>query len=446
MDRRDRVGGMTGRGGRSRRSSRRQAPPEPVELTLYGFTHGGEAVGRRPDGKVCFVPHAIPGERVRVQVTDERKSWSRGALVEVLDPSPDRVAPPCPYARPGVCGGCSLQHVRPQRQAELLRQVVVDQLERIGHIDEPPVTGTRRPHPGDGLGYRNRARFSIDRQGRLGFHRQGSDEVVHIDRCPLLTEQAHASRVEAGDEWSGAESVTARADESGHGMIEVVPGAAALPALPAGERSVVLVDAVGAVHALRGSSELQHRVGDATFAVSATSFFQPSVAGAAVLVEEVLAAARVSPGDRVLDLYCGVGLFSHALSEAGATVTAVEAHPVAVADARRNLASEDVDVLEDDAAAVAARFADSTGDPEQTARPFDTVVLDPPRRGAGPELCTDLGRLAPARVVYVACDPAALARDAGSLVGLGFRLTRVVPVDQFTHTGHVEAVATFLRG
>ena len=424
-----------------------QPPAEPVVLTLHGFTHGAEAVGRRPDGKVCFVAHALPGERVRVAIETERKRWSRGRLLEVIEPSSDRVAPPCPYARPDACGGCMLQHVRPARQAELLRQVVIDQLERIGHIHDPPVKGTRRPHTAgeqpedaeEGLGYRTRARFSVDAQGRLGFHRQRTHEVIPIDHCRLLTDGAHGARVEAGDGWRGARSVAVSSGDDGTGLIEVTPGEDPLTDLPEGDRAIVLIDELGHDHVLRGDASVRHMVHGASFQVSATSFFQPSPAGASMLVEEVLEGTKVTPGDRVLDLYSGVGLFSRFLADAGGQVTAYEVHPAAVRDALVNLGSRDVEVVQTDAHEGILRCL-------AQERRFDSVVLDPPRQGAGQEVCTDMARLAPSRVVYVACDPAALARDAKMLVGLGYRLVRVVPIDQFTHTGHIEAVATFHRG
>lgn len=419
----------------------RTPPAEPVEVRVHGFAHGGEAVGRRPDGKVCFVAHALPGERVRVRIETEHRRWSRGHLVEVLEASPDRVTPPCPYAGPGRCGGCTLQHATVDRQATLLRQVLVDQLERIGKIAEPPVTATRQPHAGTGnLAYRTRARFSVAGDGRLGFHRHASGDIEPVDHCRLLTDAAHRVRREAGDDWRGTDSVTVRAGDGGARLLEVVPGQDVLATLPGGDAALVLVDALGVAHSLRGDPALSHTVHGRAFRVSATGFFQPGPAAAEVLVTEVLDGAAVHPGDRILDLYCGVGLFSWFLADAGATVTAYEAHAVAVEDARHNLTDRDVEVVAADAAQAVRALADAdVGDQ------VDTAVLDPPRQGAGEQVSHDVARLAPRRIVYVACDPAALARDARVLVARGYRLVRVVPVDQFSMTGHVEAVATFLR-
>jgi predicted RNA-binding protein with TRAM domain len=166
------------------------------EIDLDGITHGGEAVGRLPDGKACFVPYAIPGERVRVEVVEERKRWARARVVEVVRPSPERVTAPCPYFGQDKCGGCQLQHLAPAAQPALKRRIVTEQLARIGRIVDPPVAETVVVRP---FGYRNRARFGVDAQGRLGYRRAQSHDLVPIDRCLLLTDQAQKVRDEAGD-------------------------------------------------------------------------------------------------------------------------------------------------------------------------------------------------------------------------------------------------------
>lgn len=407
--------------------------PARIELALDGITHGGEAVGRMPNGKACFVPHAIPGERVLVEITEERKRWARGRLVEVLEASPARIEAPCVYARPGRCGGCQLQHIEPTAQLALKRRIVTEQLERIGHLEDPPVNPTM---PVAAFHYRNSARFAVDEQGRLGFRRAGSHEVQPIDECLLLDPAVQALRDEAGDGWQGAEEIVVRAGLStGDRALIVRPGAGGLPPMPDGSTPVALEGSSGAV-ALRGEPDLAEMVEGRTFRVSPTSFFQASTAGAALLVRLVLASTEIQPGDTALDLYAGVGLFAAFLADAGAGVTAVEADPVAAADARRNLAKDEVTVREQDAAAyVAALVADQ----EQR----DVVVLDPPRRGAGVNLCAGIAELDPRVVVYLSCDPAALARDAAALAKAGYELTEATPVDQFAQTAQIETVAVF---
>lgn len=410
------------------RPSQSQSQPREVELDLDGITHGGEAVGRLPEGKACFVPFAIPGERVRVRVVEERRRWARGELLEVLVPSPDRVEAPCALFGPGGCGGCQLQHVAPERQTALRRRVLIEQLERIGGISDPPVTAAVRC--GDEA-YRTRARFAVTRDGRLGFRRAGSHDVVPVARCHLATADLQALRERMGDGWAGVGEVTLRTGSAGSAAV-VTPGPDALPPLPATADDVALLDATGTAVGLRGDGVLTEVVDGFGFRVSPTSFFQANRCGAETLLRLVRAAAAVQPGERVLDCYAGVGLFARGLAEDGGVVTAVEAHPAAAADARHNLAGH-ATVVEDDVAAVVAGW---------DAR-VDVVVLDPPRRGAGAAQVTAMAGLAARTIVYVACDPAALARDAAALRDAGYDLIEVVPVDQFAHTAHIEAVATF---
>ncbi|MGI8574743.1 MAG: class I SAM-dependent RNA methyltransferase [Egibacteraceae bacterium] len=406
---------------------------ETVELVLHGLTHGGEAVGRLPNGKACFVPFAIPGERVTVEVVEERKRWARARLVEVVEASPDRVKPPCPYFGPGQCGGCRLQHVAVDRQAAMLARVVTEQLERIGHLKDPPVTETVRPHGPDGLAYRNRARFAVDEDGRLAFRRFASHDLIGIDHCRLLTPATQQVRAEAGDDWGGAREVVVRTGTDGAGLMEIEPGPGGLPPLPEGDTAVAVIDALGKAVALRGDPSTRHDTPVGALEASANAFFQTSDAGAAALVELVQDAAAVRPGERALDLYAGVGLFSAALASDGAQVVAVERGRAAADDARSNLAELDVEVRQSEVDDVVAGWNS----------PVDVIVLDPTREGAGERLCGALTQLGARVIVYVACDPAALARDARALCGNGYRLDRAVPVDLFTHTAHVETVATF---
>lgn len=423
------------------------APRAPVEIDLHGMTHGAEAVGRLPDGKACFVAGGIPGERVRVRVVKEKKRWARADLLEVLTPSPDRVEPPCPYY--GTCGGCALQHVAPARQAELKRRIVIEQLERIGGFTEPPVRPTVVPAQ---AGYREQARLAPAPAGRLGFRRRGSARIVPIDRCLLLTDETHALREAVGDDWAGVDEVLLRvggawdphaiwgADQPAparHGVVTVVPGVGGLPTVPAGPDAVAIDSPSGPVP-LRGEPSVVKEVGGARYRVSAGSFFQAGTLGAEALVGLVRRAAAVVEGDIVLDLYAGVGLFARALADDGAVVTAVESHPSAVTDALHNLAGVHAEVRGEPAEDAVAHFV-------ATHRWFDVVVLDPPRAGAGQETAARLAALEPRTVVYVSCDPAALARDARALEEAGLRLEAVTPVDLFAHTAAIEAVAVFRR-
>jgi tRNA/tmRNA/rRNA uracil-C5-methylase (TrmA/RlmC/RlmD family) len=310
------------------------------------------------------------------------------------------VEAPCRYF--GRCGGCQLQHIDPALQRQLKRQVVVDQLQRIGGIADPPVQEVVAVAD---FGYRTHARFAVDPDGRLGFRAAGSNDIVPIDRCLLLDGATQALRETAGDQWAGTAEVLIRTGGAG---ASVVPGQA----------EAVTYDLDGL-----------------TFQVSAGSFFQPGPAGAATLLRLVRGLAE--PGGRTaLDLFAGVGLFAAGLAADGARVTAVEDNPWAAADARQNLAGFAAEVAEDDAQRFVADLAGRRA-------AVDLVVLDPPRRGAGTDLVVALTELGEPVVVYVACDPAALARDARALAGHGWRLDTAIPVDQFAQTAQIETVARF---
>lgn len=400
------------------------------EVDLHGLAHGGEAVGRLPDGRVVFVAGGIPGERVRVEVTALHRRWARARLLEVLDASPDRTAPPCPYY--GRCGGCDLMHIAPDARRRLLRQVVREQLERLGGIDDPPVDAVR-PVGGD-LGYRTTARMHAAADGRLGFHAPRSTEVVPIDRCLVLAPGLQALREEVGDATGAAEVILRLGDQAR--VVALRPGPGPLH-IPEGDFDVVLVQPDGGVVALRGTGELSVEIAGCTYRADATSFLQPSPAAAAAIVEQVVAAVGPVGGLEVWDLYAGVGLLSIPLALAGAEVTAVEADRHAAGWAQRNADAAGVDIE-----VVADRVERFLRRRDLRA---DVVVLDPPRRGAGQAVARTLAELTRHRIVYVACDVAALARDARVLTTAGWRLVRAVPLDCFPQTHHVEIVATFLR-
>lgn len=408
---------------------------EPTDATVDGFTHGGEGVVR-VEGKAVFVPGTIPGEHVRVRVVDDRKNWARAELVEVLEPSPHRVTPPCPFVP--ECGGCDLQHVTPDHQRELKRRVVVEQLERLGRLADPPVEACRPVGPD--TGYRTHAQLHAADDGRLGFHRAGSHDVVPIDHCLVLTPEAQRAREVVGDD-TGATEVQVRGHTSTGTAAAVLhpdpDGPIDMPAEGA-DVDVVLAQPDGSTMAFRGDGVLTEQVAGLTYAFDASAFFQVNTGGAEAIVHEVLAAAGDLDGAIAWDLYAGVGLLSLPLARAGAEVVAVEGHVGAARWLAENAEANDLlDHIQPVADDVAAFVADDHDDTP------DLVVLDPPRTGAGPDTCARLAELRPDTIVYVACDPAALARDAKVLVEQGYTLRRAVPLDLFPMTHHVEVVATF---
>lgn len=403
-----------------------------VEVTLDGFAHGGAAVGRLPDGRACFVDYAIPGERVLVRLTETRRRRARATVIEVLDPSPDRVAPPCPLFGPERCGGCSMQHIAVPRQTQLLGSAITEQLRRIGRLDMPGGDIEMiAPHGDDGLGYRNRARFAVTNGGRLAFRRARSHDRIAIDDCPLLTDPARRELAGMATGWRKVSEVGLQVGSAGDAALAIT-ATGRDPRVPSSLPAAVRRS--GRRGRSSDRAKVRHVVAGHTFVTSATSFFQASTAAAEVLVDLVRDMTAARPGDHVVDCYAGVGLFSVVLATDGAHVTAFESDAGACDDARTNAAGLDVDV----------RRADLHTAP-QVETTVDAVVLDPPRTGAGPGVTDWIAGLVPSRVTYVSCDPATFARDARALVDHGYRLERVVGVDQFTHTGHVELVSLFRR-
>ena len=439
---------------------------EPFTLHLTGIAHGGEALGRH-EGKVVFVPYAIPGETVRVQVVEEKARWARARLLEVLEPSPDRVAPPCPYFGPDRCGGCQWQHIAYPRQLLLKQEIVGDQLVRLGHLADPPVRPARPV--GEPWGYRNHVQFAVDPEGRLGFYTAGSHQVIPVEQClllhPLLDELHAALELELAE----LTRLSLRAGiASGEQMVVLETEGDEVPELEVDlPVSCVLLRSRQPPLILAGRGYIEEEVAGHHYRVSAGSFFQVNTAGAEALVETVAAYLEPRPEDRLLDAYCGVGLFGLALAERVAEVIGIETDPSACfdfawnAEARglSNVALIEGPVEEVLAAWVAAMEAspEQPSDDGQAApaaglldlaiqqERMDLAIVDPPRSGMGAKTVAALARLGPRRVAYVSCDPATMARDGQAFVRAGYRLVEVQPVDLFPQTYHVECVGLYVK-
>ncbi|MDQ1679362.1 MAG: hypothetical protein QOI42_221 [Frankiaceae bacterium] len=367
--------------------------------------HGGVCVAHGPDGRVVFVRHSLPGERVRIVVTEERKAYLRGDAVEILQRSPARIAPPCAWAGPGRCGGCDWQHVEPAEQRRLKAHVVREQLLRLAKLDLD-VEVEAAPGDARGLEWRTRMRFAVDNSGRAGLRRSRSHDVEPVNDCLIAVESVNVPDI-VGRRWPRGAEVSVDVSSTG-------------------ERAV----AMGTPAEL-----LTERAAGRDWRVPIGGFWQVHPAAAGILAEVVLAMCEPRGTDRGVDLYAGVGLFAGVLAPYVATVVAVESDSRAVAAARLNLADlENVTVV--------GRRVDAwiTGDVCA-----DVVVLDPPRRGAGRAVVTRLVELSPRQVVYVACDPAALARDVATFAAGGYRVAALRAFDLFPMTAHVECVAVLQR-
>jgi 23S rRNA (uracil1939-C5)-methyltransferase len=404
---------------------------EEITLTLEGMAYGGEAFGREQEGRMVFVPFGLPGEVARVELVDIHKRWARARMLEVLEPSPERIEPRCRHF--GICGGCHYQHLPYEAQLKVKRQVLRSQLERIGKFDDPPVASTV-PSPSVWQA-RNHLQFSLSAKGELGFMEASSNQVIPIQEC-FLPEQ------DLGDLWPrfAAEPgppfsrVAMRVGDEGQAMIvlhgQEDPAIEMEMDLPA---SIVWLGPGGAA-VLAGEGFITQSINGRAFQVSAGSFFQVNTTLAGALVDHALRALEIQAGQTVLDLYAGVGLFSAFIAKAGADLIAIESSEWAGSDFEVNL--EEFDQVSLYQATVEEAL------PLLEIKPH-AVLLDPPRGGVDRDALERLVEMAPDRIVYVSCDPATLARDGRILADGGYRLEQVTPYDMFPQTYHIESVSVW---
>jgi tRNA/tmRNA/rRNA uracil-C5-methylase (TrmA/RlmC/RlmD family) len=421
------------------------ATGQVLDLVVGEAVHGGWCVARPRPGEaganghdqqqaqlVVFVRHALPGERVRAIVTKANARFARADAIEIITAVPERVPAPCPYAKPGGCGGCDWQHASLPAQRAIKSAVVSQQLKRIAGIERVVAV---EPVPGDaeGLGWRSRVRFAVNADGQAGLYRHRSHEVVPIGDCLIahpLVRQAAVTRTG----WPGAR------------WVEVV-------AAPGTAQRAVLVDPrsatsrSGAALAPAGPRPriLTQRAAGREWRVSTTSFWQVHPGAADLLADAVLAALRPEAGETALDLFCGVGLFASVLAErvgSEGAVIGIERDPAAVRNARYNLRSVPwARVYRGDAAEVLSRIGPCGA---------SIAVLDPPRAGADRQLieslCGDANHAGSRlrSIAYVSCDPATLARDIAYFWRFGWRLDGLRAFDAFPMTHHVECLATIV--
>jgi tRNA/tmRNA/rRNA uracil-C5-methylase (TrmA/RlmC/RlmD family) len=401
-------------------------PDELIELTIGAPAHGGSCVARH-EGRVVFVRHALPGERVRAKVTEDRGGYCRADAVEVLVASPDRVDPPCPYAGPGRCGGCDWQHAGGAAQRAMKADVIREQFTRVAGLDVGALFAGVEELPGGLLGWRTRIVYAVDRAGRPGLHRHRSAELEHVDRC-LLGAAGVGDAAALADRWPGLIGLEAARGAGGE--------VALLAHRPGTGRQARGRRPPDRVTVVAGPKVLTHEVGERSFRVAAGGFWQVHPAAAAAFADALLAAVHPAPGERVLDLYAGAGALTAALAEAvgpSGKVVGIESSASAVADATANLA---------DLPWVTVRRARVTAEEVAAAPGPDVVVLDPPRSGAGADVMAAILARRPRTVGYVSCDPATLARDVAAARAAGWRLGSLRAFDAFPMTHHVECVAT----
>jgi 23S rRNA (uracil1939-C5)-methyltransferase len=405
------------------------------ELEPLAMVHGGQTLARHA-GRAIFTPYSIPGERITARITDDRGRYAFAESVAVLDPSPHRVPPRCPHFGPGLCGGCHFQHIDEAAQPAYKRDVVIDQLKRIGGVADPVVHPTIASP--EAWGYRVHATFHVDGEGNMCFVGTDGETLVPVDECHIIRPELLDLLDElALDDIPELERVRVQIGSDGRRMVVLSTTDDDAPELEVTiPVSINLLLSDNEPVNLIGASHTLYTVRGRQFRVTAGGFFQVNVPQAETLVDLVLQRLDLRGDEAVLDLYAGVGLFSAFIAERAALVTSVESYPPAVTDADENLADLDnVDLIEGSVEDVLPELSEQ----------YDAVVLDPPRAGVDASALDVIDLLGARTVVYVSCEPSTLARDAKRLIAKGWQLVDTQPVDMFPQTYHVECVAHFVR-
>jgi 23S rRNA (uracil1939-C5)-methyltransferase len=420
-----------------------------LTVKLEKLAYGGAALGRLEDGRAVFVPFALPGETVRARIVEEKRGHVRAELVEVLEPAPERIPPKCkhfftPLARssgegPGVraCGGCHHQNLSYANQLKAKTEILRDQLIRIGKIEDPPVQ-PMIPSPQE-WNYRNHVQFHLTREGKLGFFAADGAGIVPVTECHLPEAPLNElwPRLEF-DPGLGLERVSLRLGADGETMLILESDETPELELEADLSVVHLREGEAVVMA--GEQAQTVEVCGRPFRVSAASFFQVNTAMAGKMVEHLLACLSLPPQAAVLDIYCGVGLFSAFLAPHAGRVIGIESSPSACEDFAANLDEfENVELYEGAAEEILPGLAGRI-----VNLPY--AIVDPPRAGLHVRALDALQALEPGRIAYVSCDPSTLARDAHRLLDGGYRLVSVTPFDLFPQTYHIESISLFEKG
>ncbi len=407
---------------------------------IDGITHIGEGVARI-EGKATFIPFAIPGETVEVEITEEKKKFRRARLTEIKDGSEDRITPLCPHYY--ECGGCAYQHVSYPKQLELKHRVVQESINRIAKIDLEvnPVLGMDEPWR-----YRNKVEWHVDRingQLKMGYYKNDSHRIIDISTCKLISEEMESlslyikARLEEFKLPDHCEIVIRQSSLNrklmivfrGEGMDKLnISSLLDYPEL----NSIYSIDNEFYT-LLHGEAYLQEEINGVLYEISALSFFQVNSTQTSKLYELVTEYARAKRSNRVLDAYCGIGSISLLLAKTARKVLGVESYAPAIKDATNNKYKNKIfncDFLTGPCEIIIPQLIDE----------FDLVVLDPPRAGCTEDLIQAIAEISPKRIVYVSCNPATLARDLALFAKEGFETREIQPVDMFPQTSHVETI------
>lgn len=408
--------------------------PQSCIVTLTGLVYGGDAIGRLPDGRAVFVPFALPGETVRISIVEDKPRHALARLEEILVPSETRIEPRCRHF--ATCGGCHYQNMPYASELESKSAILVDQLKRIGKLTNVPMHPiVPSPAPWH---YRNYVQFQISQEGKLGFNKSRSNDIIPIEECflpqatldeiwPLLSFDSDTGIQRVGLRLGSQQDVQITLEGISDGIPELVVEELDASVIHISNDSQVVV---------AGSEYTWLSVRDRLFRVSAGTFFQVNTPVAELMVEAVLSELPQKKGLMILEVYCGAGLFSAFLARKAERLVAIEASSSACDDFMFNLDEFDnVELYEAPAEVVI---------PSLEIKP-DLVLVDPPRSGLDRTVLQGLLSMAAPSIVYISCDPATLARDARYLVDGGYMLSQVTPFDMFPQTYHLESISTWKR-
>jgi 23S rRNA (uracil1939-C5)-methyltransferase len=404
------------------------------EVIPSACVYGGDALARLPDGRAVFIPFVLPGETCRIRLVEEKEHYARAELLEVVSPSPLRITPRCLHFKD--CGGCHYQHINYLEQLNIKRDILKDQLERVGKFTNPPVRDAIASP--EQWNYRNHIQFRISESGQPGFSRHRSHTIVPIKECHLPEDSINQIWPALDLEYNpGLDRISLRAGEEGQDILIVLETSDPKPIeftvdLPL---SAVLQGPGGEI-ILSGDEFTIIPVHDFPFVVSAGSFFQVNARMAEILIDHLLDILPLNKDTVLLDVYCGVGLFSVFLAPLVKELIGIESHPAAGEDFLYNLSGLNNVKLYDASAEDVLSNLDI--DP-------DVILLDPPRAGISVSVLDRVVSLSPDMIVYISCDPATLARDAARFLKQGYMLMDSTPFDMFPQTYHIESLNIFRR-
>jgi 23S rRNA (uracil1939-C5)-methyltransferase len=401
-----------------------------IEIEITGFTYGGDGVGRLPDGKTAFVPYTIPGEKVAIEITGDKKKYARAKPVQIIEPSPNRIIPLCRHY--GFCGGCHIQHISYSEQIRLKQSVVTEQVKKAGL--NPGLVLPIQPSPQE-WHYRNNLQFHLSPEGRLGFQAAHTNQVIPIYEChlpvPALDAIWQNLQMDPGVSiWR----ISARAGVDDEISINLEGEYDDLPEIELDIPCSIIHQSPAGELILAGNPSMPIRVGETDFQVSSGSFFQVNTGVAHLMAEYALNLVEAADINLLLDVYCGVGLFSRWFAPHVKKIIGVESSESACLDFAENLAEyDDVAIYQGNAQDIL---------PYLDAKP-DLVLVDPPRAGLDEKVLESIIRMSPKNIIYISCDPSTFTRDASRFIQKGYQMQSIKPFDMFPQTYHVEVVAIF---